>query len=174
MRDRQKILDTLSEQRAELHRRYRAFPDDVVSQPCTDSEADGDDRWTPKDHLAHLLRVEEAFLGMAKRTADGETAPIRLGGEGATREDILARVHRDNEAHVAANRDTSVDDLLDELDAARAETLAFVETLDDDQLDLTIVGAPWGDGTIGGVLMANAGHEVQHLAWVDEGLAATS
>ncbi len=30
------------------------------------------------------------------------------------------------------------------------------------------------DGTIGGVLLTNAHHERQHLAWVDEGLAATT
>lgn len=174
MRDRQQLLTTLADQRTELRRRYTAFPDDVVSQPCTPSEAEGDSRWTPKDHLAHLVRVEEAFLGMARRTAAGETAPIRLGtSAGASREEILARVHKDNEEHVAALRDRSVPDLLDALDAARAETLAFIETIDDDQLDATIVGAPWGDGTIGGVLMANAGHEGQHLGWVDEGLAST-
>ena len=36
-----------------------------------------------------------------------------------------------------------------------------------------IPGAPWSDGTIGGVLAANAGHERQHTVWADEGLAAT-
>lgn len=172
MRDRRQILDALSDQHRELERRYRSFPADVVEQPCTHSESEGDGRWTPKDHLAHLLRIEEAFLAMARRTAEGETRPIRLGG--TSREEVLARVHRDNEEHVTALRDRGVDDLLDVLRTARAETLVFLEALDDDQLDLPIVGAPWGDGTIGGVLMANAGHERQHLAWVDEGLAATS
>lgn len=172
MRDRQQLLTTLADQRRELDRRYRAFPDDVVERPCTDSESEAGARWTPKDHLAHLLRIEQAFLAMAQRTAGGETAPIRLGG--TTREEVLARVHRDNEQHVAALRERSVAELLEALDAARTETLSFIETLDDDQLDLSIAGAPWGDGTIGGVLMANAGHEVQHLAWVEEGLAATA
>ena len=172
MRDRRLILDTLADQRRELERRYRGFPDDVVDQPCTDSESDHDQRWTPKDHLAHLLRVEEAFLAMARRSAAGETRPIRLGG--TTREESLARVHRDNEDHVADHRERTVPELLDLLTTARAETLAFVESLDDDQLEVPINGAPWGDGTIGGVLMANAGHESQHLEWVDEGLAATT
>lgn len=171
MRDRSQLLDTLADQRDELRRRYTAFADDVLVRPCTDSESSEEARWTPKDHLAHLLRVEKAFLAMAMRTASGETAPIRMGG--TTREEVLARVHRDNEEHIATLSDRNVDELLEVLDAARSETLAFIETLTDDQLDLPITGAPWGDGTIGGVLMANAGHERQHLAWVDEGLAAT-
>jgi hypothetical protein len=172
MRDRSAILDTLERQRAELAGRYRAFSDDVVVQPCTESETEGGGRWTPKDHLAHLLRVEEAFLAMAKRTVQGEvSAPVLGDGD---RSSVLARVHRDNERHVAGLRERTVEDLLAELDAARAETLAFLATIDDEQLDLPIPGAPWADGTIGGVLMTNAHHERQHLAWVDEGLAATT
>lgn len=174
MRDRQQIVTTLAEQRRELERRYRAFPDDVVEQPCTESEAESGGRWTPKDHLAHLLRVEVAFLALARRAAGGDTTTPALGQAGASREDVLARVHRDNERHVESLRDRSVEDLLGELAAAREETLAFIDTVGDDQLDLPIPGAPWGDGTIGGVLAANAGHELQHLAWVDDGLSATS
>lgn len=174
MRDRRQILDTLAEQRRELDRRYRSFPDDVVERPCTDSEADVDGRWTPKDHLAHLLRVEVAFLAMARRVVDGDTTSRALGPEGTSREDVLARVHLDNERHVESLRDRSVEDLLGELATVREQTLTFVDGIDDDQLDLVIPGAPWADGTIGGVLAANAGHELQHLSWVDEGLAATS
>ena len=172
MRDREQIFATLAEQRRELDRRYRSFAEDVVGRPCTESEAADGGRWTPKDHLAHLLRVEAAFLAMARRVVDGDTTTQALGPPGTSRDDVLARVHRDNERHVASLRDRSVDDLLGELDAARQETLAFLDGLSDDQLDLPIPGAPWADGTIGGVLAANAGHELQHLAWVDEGLSA--
>ncbi len=173
MRDRQQLLTTLAEQRRELERRYRAFSDDVVEQPCTQSEAEDGGRWTPKDHLAHLLRVERAFLDLARRAASGDTTARALGPAGTSREDVIARVHRDNERHVQTLRERSVEALLGELAAAREDTLAFVDTISDDQLDLPIPGAPWGDGTIGGVLATNAGHELQHLAWVDEGLTAT-
>lgn len=171
MRDRQTILDTLARQRVELDRRYRALPSEVAAQPCTESESEPGERWTPKDHLAHLLRVETAFLAMARRTVEGGTAPVLGSGD---RSEVLARVHRDNERHVASLRGRSVEDLLADLDASRAETLAFLDTIDDDQLDLPIPGAPWADGTVGGVLMTNAHHELQHLAWVDEGLAAST
>ncbi len=167
--DRSTILSTLQSQRAELERRYRAFDADTVTVPCTPSEdPDGDD-WSAKDHLAHLLRIEKAFLAMARLTISGDDAPVKIAG--STMKDKLAQVHRDNEEHVAEHRVADVDALLDELSDARAKTLAFIETLSDDQLGQPIPGAPWGDGSIGGVLMANAGHEKQHLAWVDEGLA---
>jgi hypothetical protein len=170
MRDKAMILSTLDEQRRELEARYRAMPAAVVSSPCTDSEDADGERWTPKDHLAHLVRIEEAFLGAARRTLEKEDRPIRFSG--TTREEILAGVHRDNEAQVVSMREQDVEQLLTTLAERRAETLAFIETLDEDQLDTTIPGAPWNDGTIGGVLMTNAHHEAQHLAWVDQALAA--
>ncbi len=168
MRDRAKIIESLFTQRAELERRYRSMSEDVLVQPCTESEHDGGDKWSPKDHLAHLLRIEEAFLGMAKRTIGGDASPIKFTG--TTRPEILAGVHRDNEAHIAKHRHRGLEELLSDLTTARANTLAFIETLTDDQLDTTIPGAPWSDGTIGGVLAANGGHELQHLSWVDSGL----
>lgn len=166
--DRATIVSTLETQRAELERRIRDLEPDVVSTPCTASEdPDGDD-WSPKDHLAHLLRIERAFLEMSRLTIAGDPAPIKIGG--ATREERLAQIHRDNENQVAQLKDADVERLLAELREARRETLAFIDGLSDEQLATPIPGAPWGDGTIGGVLMANAGHERQHLAWVDEGL----
>jgi hypothetical protein len=118
------------------------------------------------------LRIEEAFLTMAKRTVEGHEKPLDFGATEPA--DVIKRVHDDNETHVRSLADQSVDDLLDQLASARADTLAFIETLDDDQLTQRIPGAPWGDGSIGGVLMANAGHEKMHLHWVDEGLATSS
>jgi hypothetical protein len=169
MRDKQQILSILAEQRAHLEARYREMSPEVLRTPCTDSADPEGERWTPKDHLAHLIRIEEAFLMAARRTLLDEARPIRFSG--TTREEIIAGVHRDNEAQVAELRDLDVDHLLTKLEAARASTLGFIADLDEDQLDTKIPGAPWNDGTIGGVLLTNAHHEAQHLAWVDEGLA---
>ena len=170
MADRDRIIASLTRERTELEARYRAFGDDVLDTPCTPSEdPDGRD-WTPRDHLAHLLRIEVAFLEMARSTIDGDTDPVRIPG--ASVEDKLRAVHRANEEHVDEHRGRTVDELLDELGTARADTLAFLDELTDQQLDLPIPGAPWGDGSIGSVLRTNAYHERQHLAWVDEALAA--
>lgn len=172
MADRDRILASLLRERSELESRYRHFDDDLLDTPCTPSEDPGGRDWTPRDHLAHLLRIEVAFLAMARATIGGEGDPVRIPG--SSMEEKLQAVHRANEEHVDALRGRSVDELLTELAAARAETLAFIDELSDDQLDLPIPGAPWGDGSIGSVLRTNAYHERQHLAWVDEGLATVT
>ncbi len=169
MPDRSTILETLASQRVELATHYRALDTTIAETACTESEDPDGEPWTPLDHLGHLLRIEKAFLGMSKLTIEGDSSPIKIGG--STFEERLAQVHRDNEAHLAEIRPLDVETLLTELDEARASTLDFIETLTDEQLTIPIPGAPWGDGTIGGVLMANAGHEKMHMAWVDEALA---
>jgi DinB superfamily len=168
MRDRSKILEYLAAQRTELEQRFRSMPAEQLVQPCTDSEHDGGAPWAPQDHLSHLLRIEEAFLGMAKRTIAGDSAPIKFSG--TSRPEILAGVHRDNESHIESQRGRTLEDLLVDLSTARVATLEFIGTITDDQLDLPIPGAPWSDGTIGGVLMANGGHELQHMSWVETAL----
>ncbi len=170
MVDRAKLLRHLAKQRSVLESRYRAFDAEELLAPCTTSEDPGGKDWTPKDHLAHLLRIEEAFLGMARLTVEGDTAPIKIPG--SSFEERLAAVHRANEAHIADHADRSVEELLDLLADAREATVAFIDQLSDEQLALDMPGAPWGDGTIAGVLHANSLHEMQHIAWVDEGLAA--
>lgn len=55
--------------------------------------------------------------------------------------------------------------------SVRAKTLALLASLTDEQLTQKIPGAPWGDGTIGGVLAINGDHARQHYNWVSEGLA---
>jgi hypothetical protein len=52
--------------------------------------------------------------------------------------------------------------------AARGATLQLIAELSDEELEETLPGAPWADGTIGGVLGANADHGRTHWKWVDE------
>ena len=44
--------------------------------------------------------------------------------------------------------------------------------LTDDQLDSKIPGAPWADGTVGGIMAANADHGRTHFKWAKEGTLA--
>ena len=164
MTDPTTILSTLADQRSELEQTFRGLGPEVLNTPCTESEDPGGSDWAPIDHLAHLLRIEHAFLAMAKLTLAGDESPIKIAG--STWEERLAQVHRDNEAHLETLRPLEVEALLAALSEARDETIDFINGLSEDQLSTAIPGAPWGDGTIGGVLMANAGHEHQHLGWV--------
>lgn len=52
----------------------------------------------------------------------------------------------------------------------RSETLALLAKLSDAQLVEQLPGAPWADGTIGGVIAINGDHAHQHHGWVTRGL----
>lgn len=170
MQTRAEITATLEKETRALVDRYRTMPAAVLNKPCTDSQERDGERWTPKDHLAHLTYIERAFQGMIERHLAGRENPVGLSG--ANREEVLGRVHRGNENNVAAHRADDLETLLADHRAARADTLALMARLSDEQLSESLPGAPWNDGTVGGVMATNAHHAIQHLTWIDEGLAA--
>jgi len=83
----------------------------------------------------------------------------------------MTEVHRGNEENVDAHREDDLEALLEDLQSARHETLTVLGHLTDEELQLPLKGAPWADGTIGGVLITNAYHQRQHVDWVRRGLA---
>ena len=168
MPTRAEIVDKLHRERVALEERYRALGPEQLTAPCTESQTEGDAPWSAKDHVAHLAMIERAFQGMIRRTLDGAESPIGFGAGSMT--DIMIRVHRGNQDNVDEHRDDDLDTLFADLDAARADTLALVDELTDEQLAAPLPGAPWNDGSIGGVLITNAHHAIQHWAWVEEGL----
>ena len=50
----------------------------------------------------------------------------------------------------------------------RADTLALLASLTDDELQSEIPGAPWADGTVGAIMAANADHGRMHYAWAKQ------
>lgn len=171
MADRTLLIDRLARQRARTVAWAEGLSGDDLVRPVTPSETDDGDPWSAFDHLAHLLRIERAFLTMAQSTLAGDEAPVKLPGR--TFEEKLRAVHEANEVHLADQRGRTLDDVLGDLADARASTIAFIESITDEQLDTPMPGAPWGDGTIAGVLGANGLHERQHIAWVDEAAGGT-
>lgn len=172
MPTRTEILDTLATSRTKLRAYYQALPTEAQERACTPSEAANGTPWSPKDHLAHLAAIERAFQGMARRTLQGDADPTGLGnlGDATQREALLAQIHQMNQEYVEKHRSDTSEAILAHLDAVRATTLSILETCTDEQLATPITGAPWSDGTIGGVLMTNAHHALQHLEWIEEGL----
>jgi hypothetical protein len=112
---------------------------------------------------------------MIRRTLDQEADPIGFRKSGATnRDEVLAWVHRENQAHTDRHADDSLEEILARLTATRRQTLELLNELSDEQLAQPVPGAPWDDGTIGGVLITNAGHAKRHTSWVDAGLGLPS
>jgi hypothetical protein len=172
MPTRAEIVDTLARERTRLEERFRALAPQQLAGPCTESQTEGEAPWSAKDHIAHLAMIERAFQGMIRRTISGDKNPVGLDFKGASMAEVMARVHRGNQDNVEEHRHDDLDTLFADLDAARAETLALLDSLSDEQLAAPLPGAPWNDGSIGGVLLTNAHHAIQHWAWVEEGLAA--
>lgn len=176
MPERAQITAKLEKEAGRLTERYRSLSLDDLTRHCTESEVDGATPWCAKDHIAHLAMIERAFNAMIRRTIDGSSNAVGFDLSKG-RESAIARVHQNNQQNVDAHRDDDLDTLLADLAEARAETTELLASLTDEQLAMSVPGAPWADGTIGGVLITNAYHQIQHWKWVEEGLgivAATS
>ncbi len=80
-------------------------------------------------------------------------------------------VHAMTERFQQEHRHDSLSEVVALTGAARGETLQLLAELSDEQLEEKLEGAPWADGTLGGVLGANADHAQTHWKWLtDAGL----
>jgi hypothetical protein len=174
--DRSEIEIALCRARATLLEWYASIPIEDVERGITPSEHDPATRWNALDHLAHLAGIERGFNVMIRRGLTGNSDPVGLlterDGTTRTREQIMARVHATTEAWVREHRGKSLSETVALGQEIRAETLALLASLTDAQLLQPLPGAPWADGTIGGVLATNAAHARMHTKWALEGFAA--
>ena len=173
--NRAEIEVTLNQERVRLLEWVAAMPRDDLTRPLTPSEDDPASSWSAKDHLAHLAGIERAFAAMIRRHLAGEANPVGLpsasDGTLLPRAAILPIVHARNEAWVRDHRDQPLGAVIALGQASRATTLALLAALTDDQLAAPLPGAPWADGTIGGVLAVNADHARRHRQAVDDAFA---
>jgi len=89
-------------------------------------------------------------------------------GQPRTREEIMVDVHADTEKWQGAHHDDTFSEVVALTGAARDATLQLVAELSDAQLEEQLPTAPWADGTIAGVLGANADHGRMHWKWLEE------
>jgi hypothetical protein len=171
MATRAEIETELEEALTAFEAAARALTPEQLVRPCTESEAPGSGAWSAKDHVAHVVRVERFFLGVATRAAAGDPDPIAFSRLGSNQDEVRAAIHRDNQRHVEELASRSLDQLFDDLRSARTATLAFIDAHEETVLATPVPGSPWGDGTIGGLLGRNAAHELIHLQTFQEGLA---
>ena len=165
----------LNKDRAWLLDAFEKMPAADLTRGATQSEHDPSSMWTPKDHLAHLAGIEKNFVRMVRRYLAGEKHPVGLrenpDGTPRTMDQIMAGVHEMTESWIIEHRNRSLTEAVALRQAARAETLALIAELSDEQLREKLPGAPWGDGTIGSVLSINADHGRMHWKWLTDGLA---
>jgi DinB superfamily len=170
--DRIEIEHTLNESRNESLAHYGALTEEERRELLTRSEHDPNNHWSALDHLAHLALIETNFQQMIRKQQAGTANPVGLlkddEGNTRTRDDIAAIVHALTESFQRTHHNDSFVEVVALTGSARAKTLALLSELTDERLRETLQGAPWGDGTIGGVLAANAHHARSHWQWVDD------
>jgi hypothetical protein len=172
VRGRVKRIDIeadLNESKNWLLALYDELSEEQLHRPLTPSEHDPNNLWNALDHFGHLALVERNFVRMIRRHIDGHENPVGLladdGGEARTREQIMVGIHAMTDRYQRKHHDDSLSQVVASTGAARTATLDLLAELSDEQLEETIEGAPWGDGTVGSVLDANAHHARMHWKW---------
>lgn len=173
---RAEIEIKLNRDRSWLVETYARLTEDDLLRPATPSEHDPAVLWNAKDHLAHLSGIEFNFVRMVRRHLAGDANPVNIraddSGRERSRDEIMAMVHAMTEDWARRHRDMSLAEVFAVGQQARADTLKLMGELSDAQLAETLPGAPWADGTIGGVLSVNADHGRMHWHWLKEGFKA--
>ncbi len=173
--NRTEIEIKLNRDRAWLLETFAGLSDEELHRSITTSRHSPESHWSAKDHLSHLIGIEVAFNGIIRRHIEGNANPIGIGvnedGTRRSQEEIMAVVHAMNEAWVSQHHNRSFSDIVALGQQVRAETLALLASVTDAQLEEKITGAPWADGTVGGVMAVNGDHARQHYGWVTAGLA---
>lgn len=145
-----------------------------LQAPRTPSEHDPDSWWSHADHFIHTTLIERSFNEMVRRHVRGEQgmdpAMVDESGEALrSRGDLMAYVHAYTEKWKREQEGKPLEELVRIGLETRADTLALLAELNDEQLASKIPGAPWSDGTVGGVLSVHTGHARMHRHWSETG-----
>ena len=170
---RHEIEAKLNRDRAWLLETYAALTPEQQTVGVTPSEHDANLLWSANDHLVHLSLIEHNFVGMVRRHVAGNANPVGLlnnaDGTPRSREEIMAGVHAMTEEWALKHRGKALSEIFAVGQESRAETLKLLAELTDEQLAEKLPGAPWADGTVGGVLSVHADHGRMHWKWATDG-----
>lgn len=169
--DRIEIEIKLNRDRSWLLERLSQMDDEELRAPRTFSEHDDDSQWSYADHFIHTTLIERNWNDMFRRHLGGSRGMakrVRADGTAQSMEEIMASIHAWTEEWKAEQAGKSLTELVRIGLATRAETLALLAELSDEDLESVIPGAPWADGTVGGIMAANADHGRMHFAWATE------
>lgn len=172
--NRTEIEIKLNKDRAWTLETWAAYSPEDLTRGITISRHNPDFSWSAKDHLAHLAGIEAVFNTIIKKFIAGDQNPISImknpDGTAPSREEIMAKVHAMNDDWVSKHVEKSFHEIVALGQQIRASTLSLLAELSDAQLEEKIPGAPWGDGTVGGIIAINDDHAKQHFGWVTAGL----
>ena len=170
--NRWEIEKKLNDDRSWLLDTYAGLSESQLFDDLTPSEHNPSNFWSALDHLAHLALIERNFAAMIRKHISGEKNPVGLAtddsGAPRTMAQIMATVHAMTEEWQILHHGKSLDEVIALGQSARAVSLQLLSELSDEQLNEVLPGAPWADGTIGGVIAANADHGRMHWKWAKD------
>lgn len=161
----------LNRDRAWLLERLGAMTDEELGAPRTFSEHDPESRWSYADHFIHTTLIERNWNEMFRRHVAGGQGlepRLRVDGSRQSMDEIMASIHSWTEEWKAEHSGKPFTELVRIGQKVRADTIALLHELSDEDLASKIPGAPWADGTVGGIMAANADHGRMHFAWAEE------
>jgi len=170
--NRIEIEAKLNKDRAWLLETLAGMSQAELNAPRTPSEHDPAKTWSYADHFIHTTLIERNWNDMFRRHLSGQAgmAPrVNQDGSPQSRDEVMAWVHNWTEEWAEKHRGKPLDELVRVGAETRAQTLALLCELTQEQLDSKIPGAPWADGTVGGIMAANADHGRMHFKWASEG-----
>jgi hypothetical protein len=166
--DKNEILRLLEDSRRELHAAVAGLSD---AQAATAPEPE---RWSVLECLEHVIAVEQVFLGRLKDAAEADAPAADKEREAA----LLARVvDRANRAQAPepvrpSGRFRNLSDALESYNAARTDTLRFVEENHSSLYPRAIAHARFGALNGYEYVLLICGHGRRHTAQILETRAA--
>lgn len=141
---KQRIHTELAETRAYLFSVAEQIgPDQIVAS--TENPV-----WNIHDLLAHLAVAERGLQGTVQRFLAGEPLPDGFS------------LDRWNLSQVAKQKERSVAELLASLESSRRDTLALLDSLNDEQLAVRGLHPAGFETSVGGIFRVMAKHELDH------------
>lgn len=128
--------------------------------------------WSPRDLLAHVATSEALNVRFARLILSQEQ-PVQLEAVAADYPDYTGPFDLDrfNAYMTARHRKWTMEEVRRELDATRAATLAWLETLSAADLDRAGRHAVWGEQTVRTMLKILILHDKMHAADLRAGSA---
>jgi hypothetical protein len=111
-----------------------------------------DPPWRVQDLLAHFVSAETYLPAIAREVA--------CGGNGAPAGMDIDRINADEQIRLAGQAPSN---LLGMMDEARRQTIEWVQTLNDDQLDRVGRHPALGEVTVEAMVTAIYGHQLLHM-----------
>jgi hypothetical protein len=187
MPTRAEIQDALATSQTQVMAFFQGLSPQDLERPATPNGVPGEAPWRPKDHLAHLVQNERNIQHFLRRTLAGVTRddllrqqyppgmplPGTLGDWDALtpeeQEQLVLAVAHLNDATRHAHQDDTLEMLVTEYLAARQDTLELLHQFTDEQLAAPVPTVV-GERAACDLFAGNAGHAVDHMTSIKEGL----